>query len=45
MIDGVKSELNWIQFDSEERTLVLGNEGSFKIENMLMGASSNKANN
>jgi hypothetical protein len=43
-IDGVKSEDNFIKYDSYERRLVLTNEGSFKIHNMLMGASSRAAN-
>lgn len=43
-IDGVKSELNFIKYDSYERRLILTNEGFFRVHNMLMGASSRAAN-
>ena len=43
-INGVKNNENYIEYDEDEATLKMVNEGSFKVENMLMGASSRRGN-
>jgi hypothetical protein len=42
MVDGVKNCQNFIEYDEFSKTLKLVNEGFFKVESMLMGASSKK---
>lgn len=42
MVDGVKNTQNFIEYDEEEKTLRMVNEGCFKVENMLMGASTSR---
>jgi hypothetical protein len=42
MVDGVKNSQNLIEYDEFSKTLRLVNEGFFKVESMLMGASSKR---